>query len=87
MYLQWDGERPLADREMIAELYGISQRTVRRYCTPDRYQRRRGEPPGQGGRALYDAYESADALASVVPRPDRTAAAQRIRRAKPASAA
>lgn len=79
MYLRWEGETPLADREMIATLYEVSVRTVRRHCQPASYEPRRGHPPGQGGIALYDALAAGDQLAGVAPRPQRTLTALRWR--------
>lgn len=80
MYLRWDGNRPLADREMLATLYEVSTRTVRRYCTPVTYEPRRrspaaGPPPVRPGTALYDALAAAQDLEDVAPRPGRTVAA------------
>ncbi len=80
MYLRWDGTRPLADREMLATLYEVSIRTVRRYCTPVIYEPRRrpagaGPPPVRPGTALYDALTAAQDLEHVAPRPGRTVAA------------
>lgn len=79
MILRWEDGRPLADQEMVAALYEVSVRTVRRHCTPAR--------PGRPGRpradratvTLYDALTAGDALAAVAPRPERTAAALRAR--------
>ncbi len=78
MQLEWDGDRPLADADMIATLYEVSARTVRRHCTPARYTARAGGDRG-GGRALYDAFAAGAALAGVAPRPDRTLTALRYR--------
>jgi hypothetical protein len=80
MYLRWDGNRPLADREMLATLYEVSVRTVRRYCTPAAYEPRRrpagaGPAPVRPGTALYDALAAAQDLEHVAPRPGRTVAA------------
>jgi hypothetical protein len=77
--LTWDGERPLADADMLASLYEVSPRTVRRHCTPARYLPRVGLPRGVGGTALYDAIAAGDALAGIAPRPERTLAALRYR--------
>lgn len=75
MLLRWDGDRPLADRQAIASLYEVSERTVRRRCQPVRYEPRVGQARGEGGVALYDAFAAAQSLADVAPRPARTAAA------------
>lgn len=75
MYLRWDGNRPLADREMVAALYEVSERTVRRHCRPTLHEPRAGQPRGTGGLALYDALAAAAMLADVAPRPARTVAA------------
>jgi hypothetical protein len=74
MRVVWDGNRPLADRSAIASLYQVSMASVRRHCEPVRYE------PGTGA-ALYDAYAAAEQLATIVPRPDRTRIAERIRQA------
>ncbi len=75
MYLVWDNDRPLADREMLAALYHVSERTIRRHCHPISYRPRLGNPPGEGGAALYDAFDAAGLLAGIAPRPERTVAA------------
>ncbi len=78
MHLRWEGDTPLADADMLAAIYGVSTRTVRRYCTPAR----RLPPAGPGTvQALYDVFAVADneRFAAVAPRPERTAA--RIRAA------
>ncbi len=84
MQLEWDGDRPLADADMLATLYEVSVRTVRRHCTPDKYTDRAGGGRG-GGRALYDAFAAGVALAGVAPRPERTLAALRYRVAENAA--
>lgn len=48
------------DLEAVALAVGLSERTVRRYCKPTRFDNH--------GRALYDPYAVADALAEVTPR-------------------
>lgn len=75
MYLVWDGDRPLGDVEMIAALFEVSARTVRRHCHPVKYRPRKGLPPGEGGAALFDAFDAAGLLTGVAPRPQRTVAA------------
>ncbi len=76
--LHWEGDVPLGDAEDVAKLYQVSVRTVRRRCEPVR----RMAPAGPGSvQALYDALAAATALAEVAPRPERTAAALRARRA------
>lgn len=74
MYLGWENGVLLADREMIAAVYEVSQRTVRRRCQPVRHQAQAGQPRGVGGRALYDAQAAAADLAGVAPRPGRALA-------------
>jgi hypothetical protein len=77
--LEWDGDTPLADAEVIAGMYGVSKRTVRRHCAPVRSAR----PAGPGScQALYDAYAAADDLGGVTPRPERTLAAMRVQLAR-----
>lgn len=74
MIVQWEGGQIVADREAVATLYRVSKRTVRRYCTPLRY-----EDDKVTGRAWYDAVAVGDDLADVVGRPERAAAAIRAR--------
>lgn len=62
MIVRWRGDRVLADREGMALVYEVSQRTVRRYCTPIDYD-------GETRRALYDVLTWEQALSAVVPRP------------------
>lgn len=74
MIVVWRGDVPLCDRAGVAGLYRVSERTVRRYCTPvdtDKATR----------RALYDVLACEDVLAGVIPRPERSADAQARRRA------
>lgn len=61
--VRWRGDRALADREGVAALYEVSQRTVRRYCQPIDY-----DPETR--RALYDVLACEELLAGVLPRPD-----------------
>ncbi len=83
MRLSWTVDnQPLADAEMIAALYEVSTRSVRRHCTPVAHEPRHGRPPGLGGVAWYDAMAAADALAGVAPRPERTLAGLRFRRVR-----
>lgn len=79
MFLRWDGDRPLADRELVAALYEVSTRTVRRHCRPVTHEPRTGRPRGTGGIALYDAFAVGEHLAAVTCRPARTTAALRER--------
>lgn len=72
MITRWRGDRALADKEMIAELYQVSQRTVRRYCQPCDYD------PGTR-RALYDVLACEQQLAGVTGRPATTAQARALR--------
>lgn len=74
MLLRWKGRRALADREMLASIYEVSERTVRRHCAPVEYEPRRGQAPGRGGIALYDVVAADGQLADVAPRPARLAA-------------
>ncbi len=78
MILIWEDDRPLADAPMLAALYEVSTRTVRRHCTPARYTPKEGGGRG-GGVALYDAFDAGDQLEGVAPRPERTLAALRYR--------
>ncbi len=64
MIVRWRGDQALADREGMATVYGISQRTVRRYCTPVDYD-------GPTRRALYDVLAWEQVLSEVFPRPTR----------------
>lgn len=73
MIVKWRGDRALADREGVAAVFEVSQRTVRRYCTPCDFD-------ADSRRALYDVLACEQALAQVIPRPARTAAAQARRR-------
>lgn len=80
MYLEWDRGRPLADRQMIAHLYEVSERTVRRRCTPVEHKPRRGRSDGRhggGGMALYDAQACADDLTPRRGEPAVSSAGQR----------
>lgn len=79
MFLRWDGDRPLADRALVAALYDVSTRTVRRHCRPVGHEPRTGRPRGHGGIALYDAFAAGEQLAAVTARPARTVAALRER--------
>jgi hypothetical protein len=87
--IRWDGDQPLADREMLAALYEVSERTVRRHCQPVDRDVRAGQPRGDGGVAWYDAFAAGDALAGVAPRPAqaRTLAALTYRRTRRRGAA
>ncbi len=72
MIVRWRGDRALADREGVAAVYEVSQRTVRRYCTPCDYD-------SASRRALYDVLGCEEKLAAVVGRPETTAAARALR--------
>jgi hypothetical protein len=74
VYLVWKNDRPIADREMLAALYEVSERTVRRHCQPVEYRPRLGVPAGEGGAALYDVFTTATVLEGIAPRPERTVA-------------
>lgn len=63
MIVRWRGDRALADREGVAVLYEVSERTVRRYCSPIDYD-------AETRRALYDVLACEQPLAGVLPRPD-----------------
>lgn len=80
MYLTWENGTPLADREMLAALYEVSPRTIRRHCRPVRYEPASGRQRGKNGLALYDALAAEAALEGVAPRPGRAAAGLRLRR-------
>lgn len=80
MYVDWTRDPPLADGEAVAALYEVSQRTVRRHCTPAGHLPQTGMPRGLCGRTLYDAYAAADQLEGVAPRPGRSLAELRRRR-------
>ncbi len=83
MILHWTTDnQPLADAEMVAALYDVSTRSVRRHCTPVDYEPRLNRPRGRGGVAWYDAYAAGERLAGVAPRPERTVAALRFRMAR-----
>jgi hypothetical protein len=78
--LHWTVDnQPLADAEMVAALYEVSTRSVRRHCPPVEHEPRLGRPRGRGGLAWYDAYAAGEHLAGVAPRPGRTVAALRFR--------
>lgn len=81
MIVEWKGDLCLADREAVAQLYKVSQMSVRRYCQPVCYDPDAPGSRGLPGIALYDAIRAAEDLKDVAPRPDRTAAALRARRA------
>lgn len=80
----WKGGRFLADRKFLAELLGVSVRTVRRYCQPARNELDQIETDFATGTVLYDAIAAQETLAGVVGRPERTAAAIRTRIAQAA---
>lgn len=81
MRIRWEGDVCLGDRAAIAELYGVSERTVARYCPPVHEH----PPTGPGSvQREYDAIAAAEHLAGVAPRPQRTAAA--LRRTRVAAA-
>lgn len=75
MIVRWRGDVALGDRSVVAALYGVSDRSVRRYCTPIDYD-------GETRRALYDIVAAEEHLDAVLPRPARTAAARRARLAQ-----
>lgn len=81
MKIRWEGDMCLADQATIAELYGVSEATVRRHCPPAREHPSRGRGSTQ---REYDAIAADDQLAGIVARPERTAAA--IRRTRVAAA-
>jgi hypothetical protein len=70
--IRWVRDRVLADRATVAELYGVSERSVRRHCPVLRYD---------GGVGLVDALEAEDLLGGVRARPGARAyaAVQRAR--------
>lgn len=71
--VRWRGDRALADREAIAAVYGVSVRTVRRWCQPSDYD-------AASRRALYDVLGCEEQLAGVMARPESTAQARELRR-------
>ena len=73
MIVRWRGDRALADREGVAAVFGVSQRTVRRYCEPVDYD-------AESRRALYDVLACEEPLEQVLPRPQATAEARARRR-------
>lgn len=72
MIVRWRGDRALADREAVAAVYKVSQRSVRRYCLPCDY-----DPESR--RALYDLLGCEEPLAAVIARPATTAQARQLR--------
>lgn len=80
MIVRWRGDRALGDREAVADVYQVSQRTVRRYCQPVDYDR-------ETRRALYDVLACEETLAAVVGRPDTTVQARQLRQRRLAAAA
>lgn len=82
MIIRWDADPPQADREALAAIYEVSERTIRRHCRPVGYTPQAGHPRG-GGRALYDAIAAADELEGVAPRPERRLAELRRRQLDP----
>lgn len=72
MIVRWRGDRALADREGVAALYEVSQRTVRRYCELVDY-----DPETR--RALYDVLACEEPLSAVIGRPAMRDRARRIR--------
>jgi hypothetical protein len=73
MMVRWRGDHALADREGIAAVYGVSVRTVRRWCQPVDYDQ-------VSRRALYDVLGCEEQLAEVIARPESTAQARGLRR-------
>lgn len=73
MIVRWRGDRALSDREGVAGIFRVSQRTVRRYCDPVDYD-------AETRRALYDVLDCESRLAEVIPRPERSVEAQTRRR-------
>jgi hypothetical protein len=67
MHVEWVDGRAYADREALAGIYQVSQRTIRRRCQPVRHLPRRGVGPG-GGTALYDVVAADVVLADIAPR-------------------
>lgn len=72
MILDWRGGVAVGCKEAIAAVYGCAPRTVRTYCPPIDYDRKTR-------RALYDILGCEELLAGVIPRPDRTTTAARLR--------
>jgi hypothetical protein len=71
--IRWRDGVALGDRNAVADIYRLSERTVRRHCTPVGYDQ-------QTRRALYDVLACEEDLAEVMPRPERSAEAQARRR-------
>lgn len=72
MIIRWVGDRVHADRATVAELYGVSERSVRRHCPV----------VSRAGRvALVDALDAEQRLGQVHPRPGSHAYAA-VRRAQ-----
>jgi hypothetical protein len=71
--VRWRGDRALADREAVAAVYEVSERTVRRYCQPCDFDTR-------SRRALYDVLGCEETLQAVIPRPESTVQARQARR-------
>jgi hypothetical protein len=71
--VRWRGDRALADREGMATVYAVSERTVRRYCQPCDYD-------GPTRRALYDVLAWEETLTAILPRYARTVSARLARR-------
>lgn len=75
MIIRWVRERVLADRATVAELYGVSERSVRRHCPVLAHE---------GRVALVDALQAEELLGDVHPRPGARAYAfvQHVRAAQ-----
>jgi hypothetical protein len=58
MLVFYEADRELMDREALAQWRGLSEISVRRHCTPVRYDE-------ETGRALYDVTEATAALGGV----------------------
>lgn len=76
---KWVDGRFLADRRFLAELLGVSTRTVRRYCQPAENALGQIVTDWTTGAVLYDALAAQETLAGVAGRPERTAQAIRAR--------
>lgn len=78
MILRWEddgtgNEVIVADREMVAAAYGVSEASVRRHVPVYRYDPAGPGSPRGAGKALYLILDAADQLAGVQPRAGRLA--------------
>ncbi len=76
--IEWRGDLALGNVAAIADLYGVSIRTVRRRCPIVEREPRTERGTGQ---VFYDAVAAAEHLKDVAARPER--AAERVRARRP----